>query len=127
MVDFKSKASPHSLARIHSSLEIVKSASGAASDAPWSSPFFQYANRLAHLYFLAELNDVDAYLLFLSFADAPDVPSPVTAEQWEGAHRVAWKCLGLGTRSFRGRVAKLAISVTRELLDQESIGPEKGG
>jgi hypothetical protein len=116
MVDFRSKASPDSLARIHRSLEMVKEATGAAVDAPWPSPFFQYANRLAHLYFLAELNHVDAYLLFLSFADAPDVPVPATAEQWEGAHRLAWRSLGLGASSFRGRVAKRTISVPDALL-----------
>jgi len=116
MVDFRSKASPDSLDRIHRSLEMVKAAAGAASDAPWPSPFFQYANRLAHLYFLAELNRVDAYLLFLSFSDAPDVPVPATAEQWEGAHRLAWRSLGLGTSSFRGRVAKATISVPDLLL-----------
>ena len=116
MVDFRSKASGHSLARIERSLEMVKTASGATADAPWPSPFFQYANRLAHWYFLAELNHVDAYLLFLSFASAPDVPIPATAAQWEGAHRLAWRCLGLGARSFLGRVAKASISVPGVLL-----------
>lgn len=112
MVDFESKASPESLELIHRSLDRVKSACGAAAAAPWFSPFYQYANRLAHLYYLAELNHVDAHLLFISFANAPDVPVPATAEQWEGAHRLAWKCLGLGTNSFRGRVAKVVMPVS---------------
>lgn len=30
---------------------------------------YQYANRLAHLYFLRHLNGVEAYLLLLYFAD----------------------------------------------------------
>ena len=71
----------------------------------------QYANRLAHLYYLADLNHVDAYLLFVSFADAPDVPVRATAEQWEGAHRLARKCLGLNVNSFDGRVGELVLSV----------------
>ena len=120
MVDFKSKASEGSLVQIHHSLEMVKTASGAAKDASWPSPFFQYANRLAHLYFLAELNKVDAYLLFLSFADAPDVPTPVTTAQWEGAHRLAWKCLGLGVASFRGRVAMVSLSVPNSLIGRDA-------
>jgi hypothetical protein len=116
MVDFRSKASPDSLARIIHALEMAKAGSGAAADAPWPSPFFQYANRLAHLHFLVELNQVDAYLLFVLFADAPDVPVPATAEQWEGAHRLAWRSLGLGATSFRGRVANMTISVPDVLV-----------
>jgi hypothetical protein len=111
MVDFESKASPESLDLIHRSLDRAKSASGAAAAAPWSSPFYQYANRLAHLYYLAELNHVDAHLVFISFANAPDVPAPATVEQWEGAHRLVWKSLGLGSKSFGGRVGKLVMSV----------------
>jgi len=111
MVDFESKASSESLELIRRSLDQVKSACGAAAAAPWYSPFYQYANRLAHLYYLADLNQVDAYLLFVCFANAPDVPAPVTVEQWEGARRLAWKCLGLGTKPFRGRVATLVMSV----------------
>jgi hypothetical protein len=64
-------------------------------DASWESPFYQYANRLAHLYYLNALNRQRAYLLFLHFAEAPDVPEPCTVAQWEGAERLTKKCLGL--------------------------------
>jgi hypothetical protein len=64
-------------------------------DASWESPFYQYANRLAHLYYLNALNRQRAYLLFLYFAEAPDVPEPCTVAQWEGAERLTKKCLGL--------------------------------
>src|SRR5262245_58216802 len=63
MVDFRSRACGDSLVRIEHSLNQAKHGCGAAADAPWSTPFFQFANRLAHLYFLADLNQVDAYLL----------------------------------------------------------------
>ena len=33
---------------------------GASTDANWESPFYQYANRLAHLHFLVEKNQIDA-------------------------------------------------------------------
>ena len=37
------------------------------STCDWSGTFYQYANRLAHLYLLHELNDVDAWLVFVYF------------------------------------------------------------
>lgn len=118
MVDFRSKASPESQEQIRRSLEKAKSACGAAADAPWSAPFYQYANRLAHLHYLADMNQADAYLLFVSFADAPDVPTPATIEEWDGAHRLARKCLGLTADSFRGRIGNVLLSVPDMLANK---------
>lgn len=107
-VDFRSKAKhPASLEKIEKALAVTKDAFGAAPDASWQQPFYQYANRLAHLYFLRQLNGLDAYLLFLCFADAPDVPRPCSAAQWEGAVRLTEKCLGLGAHRFRDQVQTL--------------------
>jgi len=69
-VDFGSRAKTDSLKQICRALTCAKKAFGVIGDAPWDSPFYQYANRLAHLYFLRQLNGLDAYLLFLYFADA---------------------------------------------------------
>jgi len=111
-VDYCSRASPEPLKVIRRSLRDAKSAFAATEDAPWESPFYQYANRLAHLYFMRQLNGLDAYLFFLYFADAPDVPNPCTAEQWEGAIRLKEKCLGLGiTHPFRRFVGTVIWSV----------------
>jgi hypothetical protein len=95
-VDFVSRASdPKSLSLIKESLEKAKLGFGARPEAPWGSPFYQTANRLAHLHFLWRENGLDAWLLFVYFANAPDVPEPCTVEQWEGAIRLTKKCLGL--------------------------------
>ncbi|GAF73915.1 unnamed protein product, partial [marine sediment metagenome] len=51
-VDYRSKAGEKSYAKINKALDAAKSDFGATKDAPWESPFYQYANRLAHLYFL---------------------------------------------------------------------------
>lgn len=97
MVDYRSRACPESLIQICDSLEEAKQAFNAREDAPWEEPFFQYTNRLAHLHFLVNLNDVDAYLLFVAFANAPDLGTehPASVAEWNGAHRLAQKCLGL--------------------------------
>lgn len=112
-VDYRSGAGPDSLKQIRSALEEAKIAFGAASAAPWEAPFYQYANRLAHLYFLVEKNDLDAYLVFLYFADAPDVPHPCSVEQWIGARRLTEKCLGLGKHRFANRVATVTMDPTK--------------
>lgn len=110
-VAFRSKAGPSSRLKIQEALASAKKAFRAADDAPWEAPFYQYANRLAHLYFMRERNGLDAHLLFLYFADAPDVDDPCTVEQWQGAERLAKKCLGLGRHRFEQYVQTLIWSV----------------
>jgi hypothetical protein len=105
------RASPESLFKIRSAIERTKHAFGAADDFNWESPFYQYANRLAHLYFLRELNGLDAYLLFMYFAEAPDVriADRCTVAQWEGASRLVEKALGLGSHPYRAYVRSLIL------------------
>ena len=47
------------------------------------SPYYQYANRLAHLYLLAVLNGVDAYLLLVYFLNDSKMQGPVSVDHWE--------------------------------------------
>jgi hypothetical protein len=113
-VDYGSKAeSDESLKQISQSLAMTKDGFKAAKKAPlWETPFYQYTNRLAHLYFLRQLNGIDAYLLFLYFADAPDVPLACTKQQWEGADRLVKRALGLPTRHpFSDYVGTLILGV----------------
>ncbi len=110
-VDYKSKAGDKSLAKIQKSLNEAKESFRASKDASWETPFYQYANRLAHLYFLNQLNDIDAYLLFLYFADAPDVPNPSSVQEWQGAVRLTEKCLGIGKHQYRDRLGTIICSV----------------
>ena len=116
-VDFRSKASPQALTRIGSSLAEAQKAYSASSDAPWDSPLYQYANRLAHLYFLRRLNNIDAYLLFLYFSDAPDVPNPSSKSEWIGAVRLIKKCVGLPMAHPFQRYVETLIWDARELQE----------
>ena len=108
-VDYRSKAErPESIAMITRALNDAKASFRANNDAPWEAPFYQYTNRLAHLYFLSALNQIDTYLVFLYFADAPDVPKPSSVAEWEGAARLTEKCLGLSNRHpFKERIATI--------------------
>ena len=91
-------------------LDEAKTAFRASNDACWHAPLYQMANRLAHLYYLAGINKKDAYLVFIDFANAPDVPQPASREEWQGATRLAYKCLGL-------KDSKLARRVTTVIVD----------
>lgn len=73
---------PASTKLIQSSLQKAKTFFGAGAEADWNQPYYQYTNRLAHWYFLRQLCGLDAYLLFLNFADAPDVTQPSSREDW---------------------------------------------
>jgi hypothetical protein len=109
-VDYRSKASSESSReKIKRALSEAKKGFTANKDASWETPFYQYANRLAHLYFLKRLNGVDAYILFLYFADAPDVrvEDRTSTEQWEGAIRLTKKCLGISDGAMPKRVCSL--------------------
>ena len=67
-------------------------------DIPWSGRLYQYANRIAHLYLLRELNRVDAHLIFVYFTGAPDVDGPETVREWAAALTVVKGVLGLRGR-----------------------------
>ena len=94
-------ATGDSLRKIRESLEETKCFLKVKSGTDWSQSFYQYANRLAHLYLLKELNCLDAYLVFVYFVDDRTVPDrdPVSQEGWEGAISLATNHLGIPHRS----------------------------
>ena len=124
-VDFRSKAGSKSLEKISQAIRHTKTAFRASAAANWETPFYQYANRLAHLHFLRTLNGLDAYLLFIYFADAPDVPRPSSEQQWEGAVRLTEKCLGLGEHPFRRYVGTVIWSVADMLSGAGNAPPDE--
>jgi len=110
-VDHHSKATGNALLRIEHRLDEAKAAFGAAQDACWHTPLYQMANRLAHLHFLAGINGQDAYLVFVYFANAPDVPKPVSTEEWRGAIRLAHTCLGLKKSKLTRRMVSIIVDL----------------
>jgi len=106
-----SKASEESLSLIRQSLREVKDFLRIKSEHDWSALFYQYTNRLAHLYYLRQLNSVDAYLIFIYFVGAPDVTEPSTASEWQAALRVVKAVLGTSKHSLAPYIADLFIDV----------------
>ena len=87
---------------------------GGNQDADWSGIFYQYSNRLAHLYLLRKLNGIAAYLAFVYFVNATDVPEPSTEAEWKAALRVVHGYLGVGRH-------KLAPNVAECFVDEQSL------
>lgn len=102
---------------IESSLSETKAFLGVDDGIGWSGKLYQYANRLAHLYFLREINGQDAYLAFVYFTGDPDVNGPATIAEWQSALSVAKGVLGLPKRHRLSKyVADVFIDVS-ELRD----------
>ena len=108
-------ASQKSLRMIEDALKKTRDFLGITSEADWTRCFYQYANRLAHLYFLKEVTKVDATLVFVYFVGDTTVPGrePVSKEGWEAAIGLATHHLGIGTNSpwIRGNVKDVFIDV----------------
>ena len=92
---------------------------GSSSKADWSTSFYQYTNRLAHLYLLRVLNDLPAYLAFVHFINASDVDGPKTRLEWDGAIGLLEEFIGVRRdRKLRPYVIHAFVDV-RELQATE--------
>lgn len=85
---------PESLKLISKSLCDARKFYAPKATAIWSQVFYQYANRLAHHYFLTEVNDVKSVLVFLYFLNANDMPDPASESEWDGAVRLIHAAAG---------------------------------
>jgi hypothetical protein len=63
------------------SLAATKGWLGVAEDVSWTWDVYQFANRLAHLYFLREVVGIQAWLVYVYFLDDPH--SPTNLNEWE--------------------------------------------
>ncbi len=90
-------ASGASLQQIRRALDKTRRFLKVRSDEDWTRCFYQYANRLAHLYFLRECKKVDAALVFVYFVGDTTVTGrdPVTRGGWQAAIGLAHRHLGL--------------------------------
>ena len=111
IVSPRTGASGASLAQICASLEVTKQFLGATPSADWSAHFYQYTNRLAHLYWLREVNRLPAFLVFLYFINDDDMDGPTTREEWEGAIRLMQSFLGLRRHKLSAYVLDVFVDV----------------
>ncbi len=109
-----SKAScEESIKKISCSLKETQEFLGADSSVDWATyPLYQYANRLAHLYLLAELNGIDAYLLMVYFLNDVEMNGPHSIQEWKEAIERQHEELGLDQdHRLSDRIISIYISV----------------
>lgn len=98
-------ASGRSLTTIEEALNETKTLLGVRSETGWTRCFYQYANRLAHLYFLKELNGIEDALIFVYFTGDTTISgvNPVSREDWEATMWLATNRHGVRLSSPWGR------------------------
>ena len=107
----ETKATEKSLVLIKKSLDGLKKYLKVNNKVDWSGTFYQYTNRLAHLYFLRALNKLPANLIFVYFIGDDSVSGPKSVEEWNAALMVMKKYLGLSTHKLAKYIAEVFIDV----------------
>ena len=109
--------SPCSIQKIERSFCETRAFLGADVAKNWLCPYYQYANRLAHLYLLRELNDLDAYLLFVYFV-GDQTTTPTSRDEWREKIQEVKDTLGLPLKSawLESHVKEVFLD-TADLLD----------
>lgn len=77
-----------------------------------SKGFYQYSNRLAHLYLLRKLNNIPAYLIFVYFTN-DHTHVPTTRDEWKGALQLMYVILG----THKHKLSKYVIDVFIDVED----------
>jgi len=100
-----------SLKKISKSLKDTKNFLKSKAEIDWSSRFYQYTNRLAHLYLLRELNQLPAYLVFVYFINDKKMNGPRTVDEWKGAIKLLHSYLGIGRHKLQKFMTEVFIDV----------------
>ena len=104
---------------IKRSTESAKAWFHAKPSGDWLGPYYQFANRLSHIYFLREIADIDAWLVNLCFVDDKTMKEKATKKEvWKAKLKCAKDKLG-----FEGEVQHV-VDVFLNARDRtELLGP----
>ncbi|GMO27306.1 MAG: hypothetical protein Ta2B_07970 [Termitinemataceae bacterium] len=91
----ETKASGDSKILINKSLDSVKEYLNIDKNVNWTSTYYQYTNRIAHLYYLRVINNIKTYLIFIYFINDNSVNGPKTIEEWKHEINNLHKDIGL--------------------------------
>jgi hypothetical protein len=100
-----------SLIKIQAALSQTKRYLNAKPDIDWSATFYQYTNRLAHLYLLRVLNQIPAYLVFVYFLNDHEMDGPGSVDEWRGALKLLHYYMGLGKNKLQKYIVDVYIDV----------------
>jgi hypothetical protein len=90
-----SQAGEVSRKKIRAALDEARRFYAPRSNKIWFENFYQYCNRLAHQYFLAEVNQLPSKLVFLDFYNVKEMSGPTSPDEWKGASKLIHAFLGL--------------------------------
>ena len=102
-----------SIEKITHSLKETQRFLGADQSVDWfKSPYFQYSNRLAHLYWFRELKGLPAFLIMLYFLNDVEQDGPSEPAEWEAAIREEERCLRIPeTHALSDSIVPVIIDV----------------
>ena len=92
------QASPESRRLIEKSLSDAAQAMNSKNPDLWPRLFYQYANRLAHLWWLRTQCSADAWLVFVYFLDDTNMNGPTNIAEWEASLALVRHVLGIERR-----------------------------
>ena len=99
-----------SLDLIKNSLRETQKNLNCKSHVDWTKGFYQYANRVAHLYYLRCLNNVEAYLIFVYFLN-DQTHIPTQKSEWDGATRLQKQLMGLSRYKLQKYIIEVFVDV----------------
>lgn len=111
LVSSPSGAGEKSMMLIKESLQKTKDYLNITNQIDWTGKFYQYTNRVAHLYFLREECNQKAFLVNIYFIGDKTVNGPSTKEEWQGAIEVMNLYLGLNSHKLKKYMADVFVDV----------------
>lgn len=111
LISHEKAKDPSSRKKIHTSLLETKGFLRSESNFDWSNFFYQYANRVAHLYFLRELKKLPIFLVFVYFLKDEEMNGPNLKEEWEGALNLQKILLGMKNHRLSKFIFEIFIDV----------------
>jgi hypothetical protein len=100
-----------SIKRIKQSLKETKKYLNSTARADWSQGFYQYTNRLGHLFLLREKNNLPAYLIDIYFLSDVEMNGPSTSNEWKGAIELLNSYLGIRKHELLKYTSNLFINI----------------
>lgn len=119
-----SGASAKPMERIAARLKETQAFLNATPHVDWTRTFYQYTNRIAHLYLLRELNGIDAYLVNVYFLNDTRMKGPAKIEEWKGALTLLKTHLGITRTKLSPFMKDIFIDV-RGIRNGSSAAPNR--
>lgn len=104
-------ASPKSRSVIDHAFAKAKRYYGVKENSDWKRRYYQYANRLTHLYFL-QTHGINASLVFLYFLNDQDMGGPKSQTDWETSLEIVYSSLGLTDQTRLRAVHNIFLDVS---------------